>query len=259
MKYTNTICIVTTAQGLRSLIGNPLFEAATEIKRASDTRELYKVTIVTDHGWFASDTTEDIINRITNDGAITTGVTADAQKLVSVVLAQSHGEFIRTGDNPKDIEKYVKLDKNNPNDSRLLYTKNEMKQMEKNAQDKLSKWWQEKEKEADKLTERLNNTISSFTQSQQPYQQPNQQPMFGQPTQQPNQPYMQQPLMRGPCIGPAPRDGHTWIPAYSCHLCAKSHLCPSSSCRNMQPQNNVNQGGFGGTFGSPFGNPFGSK
>ena len=49
MKYTNIINVVTTENGLRELIGNPIFEMAEKISRLSNDR-LYHVVITVDNG-----------------------------------------------------------------------------------------------------------------------------------------------------------------------------------------------------------------
>lgn len=109
MKYTNIINVVTTENGLRELIGNPIFEMAEKISRLSNDR-LYHVVITVDTGWYASDSTRDVIDRLTSNTAVTKGISAAAQQFIASVLSQSHAEFYRTGDNPKDVEQYIKLD-----------------------------------------------------------------------------------------------------------------------------------------------------
>jgi hypothetical protein len=171
MEYKNKIGIVTTEQGLRDLIGNPIFEAASKIERTRE-HNLFYVEIELNQGWFISDTTEDIINRIVSDNVITTGVTAAAQHLVSTVLAQTHGEFVRLGDNPKDVEKYVKLDTTNPKDSRILYTEEEKKEIEEKSQEKLFSIMNKSSKMFDKNIKDLNEKFNSLHTNQQPMQQP---------------------------------------------------------------------------------------
>lgn len=195
MKYTNIINVVTTENGLRELIGNPIFEMAEKISRLSNER-LYHVTITVDSGWYASESTRDIIDRLTSNTAVTKGVSAAAQQFIASVLSQSHAEFYRTGDNPKDVEQYVKLDPAVNGDHRYIYSDAEKKQQEMSMYDKLCK-------RMDASMNSLNSSIGNLEQIRQrmnntPYNQsmPNQQ--YGQPNMYNNQYRNGNPFQNGP-------------------------------------------------------------
>lgn len=184
MKYTNIINVVTTENGLRELIGNPIFEMAEKISRLSNDR-LYHVVITVDTGWYASDSTRDVIDRLTSNTAVTKGISAAAQQFITSVLSQSHAEFYRTGDNPKDTEQYIKLDPAVNGDHRYIYSDSERNQQAMDMYDKLCK-------RMDASMNSLNSSIGNLEQIRQrmynaPYNQPMPNQQYGQPNMYNNQ------------------------------------------------------------------------
>lgn len=179
MKYTNIINVVTTENGLRELIGNPIFEMAEKISRLSNDR-LYHVVITVENGWYASDSTRDVIDRLTSNTAVTKGVSAAAQQFIASVLSQSHAEFYRTGNNPKDVEQYIKLDPAVKDDHRYIYSDAERNQQEMSMYDKLCK-------RMDASMNSLNWSIGNLERlRQRMYNAPYNQPMHNNQQCQPN-------------------------------------------------------------------------
>lgn len=226
MKYTNIINVVTTENGLRELIGNPIFEMAEKISRLSNDR-LYHVTITVDSGWYASESTRDVIDRLTSNTAVTKGVSAAAQQFIASVLSQSHAEFYRTGDNPKDVEQYIKLDPAVNGDHRYIYSDAEKNQQEMSMYDKLCK-------RMDASMNSLNCSIGNLEQiRQRMYNTPYNQPMYNQQPSQPNMYNYQY------------RNGHPF---------------PDGPARPFTPNNGSGfPHQFGDIFGDAFGGGYGKK
>lgn len=204
MKYTNIINVVTTENGLRELIGNPIFEMAEKISRLSNGR-LYHVVITVDTGWYASDSTRDVIDRLTSNTAVTKGVSAAAQQFIASVLSQSHAEFYRTGDNPKDVEQYIKLDPAVNGDHRYVYSDSERNQQAMDMYDKLCK-------RMDASMKALNSSIGNLEQIRQrmyntPYTQPMPNQPYGQPNMYNNQYRNGNPFQNGPSQPFTPNSG----------------------------------------------------
>lgn len=186
MKYTNTINVVTTENGLRELIGNPIFEMAEKISRLSNDR-LYHVVITVENGWYASESTRDVIDRLTSNTAVTKGISAAAQQFIASVLSQSHAEFYRTGDNPKDTEQYIKLDPAVTGDHRYIYSDSERNQQEMSMYDRLCKRMDAATNSWAKSMDALKSNISNLEQiRQRMYNTPYNQPMYNQQCGQPN-------------------------------------------------------------------------
>lgn len=187
MKYTNTINVVTTENGLRELIGNPIFEMAEKISRLSNDR-LYHVVITVDTGWYASDSTRDVIDRLTSNTTVTKGISAAAQQFIASVLSQSHAEFYRTGDNPKDVEQYIKLDPAVNGDHRYIYSDSERNQQEMSMYDRLCKRMDAATNSWAKSMEALKSNISNLEQiRQRMHNTPYNQPMYNRPNDYYNQ------------------------------------------------------------------------
>lgn len=190
MKYTNIINVVTTENGLRELIGNPIFEMAEKISRLANDR-LYHVTITVDNGWYASESTRDIIDRLTSNTTVTKGISVAAQQFIASVLSQSHAEFYRTGDNPKDVEQYIKLDPAVKGDHRYIYSDDERNQQEMDMYDKLCKRMDASMNSWAKSMDALNSSIGNLEQiRQRMHNTPYNQPMYNQPVNQFGQPNM---------------------------------------------------------------------
>lgn len=232
MKYTNTINVVTTENGLRELIGNPIFEMAEKISRLSNDR-LYHVVITVDTGWYASDSTRDVIDRLTSNTAVTKGISAAAQQFIASVLSQSHAEFYRTGDNPKDVEQYIKLDPAVNGDHRYIYSDSEVKQQETSMYDKLCKRMDAAANSWAKSMDALKSNISNLEQiRRQMYNTPYNQPMYNQQPGQPNMYNYQY------------RNGHPF---------------PDGPARPFTPYNGSNCPPFHDVFGDAFGDIFGGN
>lgn len=211
MKYTNTINVVTTENGLRELIGNPIFEMAEKISRLSNDR-LYHVVITVDTGWYASDSTRDVIDRLTSDTTVTKGVSAAAQQFIASVLSQSHAEFYRTGNNPKDVEQYIKLDPAVKGDHRYIYSDSERNQQEMSMYDRLCKRMDAATNSWAKSMEALKSNINNLEQIRQrmhntPYNQPMYNQQCGQPNMYNNQYRNGNPFQNGPARPFTPNNG----------------------------------------------------